>query len=198
MVVLSHVHEQYGRQALFIDAPCQRNPGEAVGLVGPNGSGMTTLFRLTTGEEVPDDGEIGSPRRSTGTSAATPSRRRRARSCTVPVSTSGPTATSDTGRAAGRCAVMARALIGRPDARLIDGPTNHLAPATKEVLRDGLGAFGGAMTFVSHDRAFLRRLGSRAIELGRESGTGARRHLCPGSYTEDARPTGRVAPGVHA
>src|SRR6188474_1337619 len=65
MISLSHVNKQYGRQLLFVDASFQLNPGEKVGLVGPNGSGKTTLFRLITGEESPDDGEVSIPKKLT-------------------------------------------------------------------------------------------------------------------------------------
>src|SRR4030095_6004579 len=50
---------------LFVDASFQLNPGEKVGLVGPNGSGKTTIFRLITGEEPPDDGDVSVPKRLT-------------------------------------------------------------------------------------------------------------------------------------
>ncbi|MFN7970998.1 MAG: ABC-F family ATP-binding cassette domain-containing protein [Acidobacteriota bacterium] len=65
MISLSRVSKQYGRQILFVDASFQLNPGEKVGLVGPNGSGKTTLFRMMTGEESPDDGEVSIPKRLT-------------------------------------------------------------------------------------------------------------------------------------
>ncbi len=65
MIALSKVAKQYGRQVLFVDASFQLNPGEKVGLVGPHGSGKTTLFRLITGEEHPDDGEVSVPKKLT-------------------------------------------------------------------------------------------------------------------------------------
>jgi ATPase subunit of ABC transporter with duplicated ATPase domains len=65
MIAFSHVNKQYGRQILFVDASFQLNPGEKVGLVGPNGSGKTTLFRMITGEEQPDDGEVSVPKKMT-------------------------------------------------------------------------------------------------------------------------------------
>src|SRR5499425_1029513 len=65
MIALSSVNKQYGRQVLFVDASFQLNPGEKVGLVGPNGSGNTTLFRMITGEEVPVDGDVSVPKRLT-------------------------------------------------------------------------------------------------------------------------------------
>src|SRR5438034_4793035 len=63
MISLTHISKQYGRQILFVEASFQLNPGEKVGLVGPNGSGKTTVFRLIVGEEEPDEGEVSVPRR---------------------------------------------------------------------------------------------------------------------------------------
>jgi len=65
MIALSTVSKQYGRQLLFVEASFQLNPGEKVGLVGPNGSGKTTLFRMITGEEDPDEGDVSVPKRTT-------------------------------------------------------------------------------------------------------------------------------------
>jgi ATPase subunit of ABC transporter with duplicated ATPase domains len=65
MISFSKVSKQYGRQVLFIDASFQLNPGEKAGLVGPNGAGKTTVFRMITGEEHPDDGEVAVPRKLT-------------------------------------------------------------------------------------------------------------------------------------
>src|SRR5262245_49786534 len=65
MIAITHVNKQYGKQLLFVDASFQLNPGEKVGLVGPNGSGKTTLFRLITGEESADDGEVSVPKKIT-------------------------------------------------------------------------------------------------------------------------------------
>src|SRR5438309_4005399 len=65
MISFSKVSKQYGKQILFVDASFQLNPGEKVGLVGPNGSGKTTLFRMITGEEQPDEGDVSVPRKLT-------------------------------------------------------------------------------------------------------------------------------------
>src|SRR5437763_1005610 len=65
MISFTNVTKQYGAQVLFVDASFQVNPGEKVGLVGPNGSGKTTIFRLVTGEETPDDGAVERPRKMT-------------------------------------------------------------------------------------------------------------------------------------
>jgi ATPase subunit of ABC transporter with duplicated ATPase domains len=63
MIAFTNVTKQYGPQILFVDASFQVNAGEKVGLVGPNGSGKTTIFRLLLGEEQADDGVIERPRR---------------------------------------------------------------------------------------------------------------------------------------
>jgi len=94
--------------------------------------------------------------------------------------------------------VMARMLLNPPNFLVLDEPTNHLDLATKEMLVEALREFEGTMIFVSHDRAFLRGLSSRVLEIGGESGTDAQPHLYPGSYVEYVQRTGHEAPGVHA
>jgi ATPase subunit of ABC transporter with duplicated ATPase domains len=93
--------------------------------------------------------------------------------------------------------VMARMLLNPPNFLVLDEPTNHLDLATKEMLLESLGNFDGTMVFVSHDRAFLRGLSNRVLELGGESGTDAQPHAYPGSYVEYVERTGHEAPGVH-
>jgi ATPase subunit of ABC transporter with duplicated ATPase domains len=63
MIAFNEVSKQYGRQVLFLEASFQIDPGQKVGLVGPNGSGKTTVFRLILGEQSPDLGEVSVPRR---------------------------------------------------------------------------------------------------------------------------------------
>ncbi len=65
MIAFSRISKQYGRQVLFVDASFQLNPGEKIGLVGPNGAGKTTLFRMITGEETADEGDVSVPKRMT-------------------------------------------------------------------------------------------------------------------------------------
>ncbi|HUQ32862.1 MAG TPA: ABC-F family ATP-binding cassette domain-containing protein, partial [Pyrinomonadaceae bacterium] len=55
---LSEVHKSYGSQDVLRGASLQINPGEHVGLVGRNGAGKTTVFRLISGEETPDEGDV--------------------------------------------------------------------------------------------------------------------------------------------
>ncbi len=65
MISFARVSKQYGRQVLLVDASFQLNPGEKAGLVGPNGAGKTTIFRMITGEEHNDDGDVSVPRKLT-------------------------------------------------------------------------------------------------------------------------------------
>src|ERR1044072_633021 len=58
MIRLDNISKQHGHQILFIDASMGIQKGEKVGLVGPNGAGKTTLFRMITGQERPDDGQV--------------------------------------------------------------------------------------------------------------------------------------------
>src|SRR6187200_3032563 len=58
MIRLDNISKQNGHQLLFIDASAALQKGEKVGLVGPNGAGKTTLFRMITGEDTPDEGQV--------------------------------------------------------------------------------------------------------------------------------------------
>jgi ATPase subunit of ABC transporter with duplicated ATPase domains len=93
---------------------------------------------------------------------------------------------------------MARMLYNPPNFLVLDEPTNHLDLATKEMLVDALQSFEGTMIFVSHDRMFLRGLGSRVLELGGESGTDKQPLVFPGSYVEYVARAGHEAPGTHS
>jgi ATPase subunit of ABC transporter with duplicated ATPase domains len=58
MIRLDNISKQNGHQILFIEASAALLKGEKVGLVGPNGAGKTTLFRMITGREIPDEGQV--------------------------------------------------------------------------------------------------------------------------------------------
>ncbi|MCM0612251.1 ATP-binding cassette domain-containing protein [Marinobacter sediminum] len=66
-----------------------------------------------------------------------------------------------------RRVLLARALVGEPDILLLDEPTNHLDVPAIAWLEEALGQFRGAMLFVSHDRAFIRSMATRIVELDR-------------------------------
>ena len=62
MIRLDNIAKQNGRQIVFIEASAALQKGEKAGLVGPNGAGKTTLFRMLTGEEEPDEGQVSAER----------------------------------------------------------------------------------------------------------------------------------------
>ncbi|AFG36449.1 ABC-F family ATP-binding cassette domain-containing protein [Spirochaeta africana] len=64
MIKLSKTRLSYGDRCLFANASMLVRSGDKIGLVGPNGAGKTSVFRLITGEETPDEGQVileGSP-----------------------------------------------------------------------------------------------------------------------------------------
>ena len=58
MIRLDSISKQNGHQLLFIEASAALQRGEKIGLVGPNGAGKSTLFRMITGTEPPDEGQV--------------------------------------------------------------------------------------------------------------------------------------------
>jgi len=66
-----------------------------------------------------------------------------------------------------RRAALAKALASQPDVLLLDEPTNHLDVATVQWLEKMLLDFAGAIVFISHDRAFIRSLATRIVDLDR-------------------------------
>ncbi|GCD58880.1 ABC transporter ATP-binding protein [Acetobacter pasteurianus NBRC 3280] len=58
MIRLDTISKYNGHRVIFVDASAALQKGEKIGLVGPNGAGKTTLFRLITGQEEPDEGNV--------------------------------------------------------------------------------------------------------------------------------------------
>ncbi len=72
---------------------------------------------------------------------------------------------------------LARALVNKPDLLLLDEPTNHLDISAIQWLENRINGFSGSILFVTHDRAFLKKLANRIIELDR-----GRLSSWPGAY----------------
>ena len=87
--------------------------------------------------------------------------------------------------------VLAKLLFDAPNLLVLDEPTNHLDIATKRALMKALSTYQGTVLFVSHDRAFLRAVATRILEL-----TAKGPHIYNGSYSEYVATTGREAPGM--
>jgi ATPase subunit of ABC transporter with duplicated ATPase domains len=58
MIRIENISKQNSHRILYLEASAALNKGEKIGLVGPNGAGKTTLFRMITGDETPDEGQI--------------------------------------------------------------------------------------------------------------------------------------------
>ncbi len=78
-----------------------------------------------------------------------------------------------------RRVMLGRALVAGPDLLLLDEPTNHLDIDAITWLEEMMLDFDGALFFISHDRAFVRRLATRIVELDR-----GQLRVWPGTYDE--------------
>ncbi|WP_312951171.1 ABC-F family ATP-binding cassette domain-containing protein [Agrobacterium sp.] len=58
MIRIENISKSASHRILYIEASAALNRGEKIGLIGPNGAGKTTLFRMITGEEQPDEGQV--------------------------------------------------------------------------------------------------------------------------------------------
>ena len=231
MIRLENISKQNGCHLLFIEASAALLKGEKVGLVGPNGAGKTTLFRMITGEEEPDEGQVGVDRGVTvgyfsqdvgdmfGRSAvsevmdgagpvssvaaelkeleaamADPDRademdeiierygevqgrfeeldgyalEGRAREVLAGLSFSQEMMDGDVGALSGGWKMrvaLARILLMRPDALLLDEPSNHLDLESLIWLEQFLKGYEGALLMTSHDREFMNRIVTKVVEI---------------------------------
>jgi ATPase subunit of ABC transporter with duplicated ATPase domains len=222
VAVLEDVSKAYGTRIVYHDLNLNIRRGERWCVMGKNGAGKTTLLKMVAGALPPDSGDV-----KLGASLKLGYFAQQALDLLDPDLTieeqlqkdfphesigvlrnlagafqfSGDEVDKKIRALSGgekTRLVMAIMLLNPPNFLVLDEPTNHLDLATKEMLIDSLKDFEGTMLFVSHDRAFLRALSNRVIELGGESGVDAQPHLYPGSYVEYVARTGHEAPGVHA
>ena len=222
VAVIEDLHKAYGPRVIYDGFSMTIRRGERWAVMGRNGAGKTTLLKMIAGASEPDKGSvrlgaslnmgyfaqqsldildadltiseqlqndfpqdgIGALRTLAGAfqfSGDDTDKKIRALS----------------GGEKSRLA-MARMLYNPPNFLVLDEPTNHLDLATKEMLIDALKDFEGTMIFVSHDRTFLRGLGSRVLELGGESGTDKQPRVYPGTYIEYVQALGHEAPGIYS
>jgi ATPase subunit of ABC transporter with duplicated ATPase domains len=231
MIRLDNISKQNGHQILFIEASAALQRGEKVGLVGPNGAGKTTLFRMITGRELPDEGQVAVDRGVTigyfsqdvgemsGRSAvsevmdgagpvsavaaelkeleaamADPDRademdsiierygevqhrfeeldgyalEGRAREVLAGLSFSQEMMEGDVGALSGGWKMrvaLARILLMRPDAMLLDEPSNHLDLESLIWLEEFLKGYEGVLLMTSHDREFMNRIVTKVVEI---------------------------------
>ena len=231
MIRLENISKQNSSQLLFIEASAALQKGEKIGLVGPNGAGKTTLFRMITGEEQPDEGQVGIDRGITigyfsqdvgdmaGRSAVSevmdgagpvsvvaaelmeleaamgdPDRMDdmdaiitrygevqgryeeldgyaldgRAREVLAGLGFSPEMMDGDVGALSGGWKMrvaLARILLMRPDAMLLDEPSNHLDLESLIWLEAFLKGYDGALMMTSHDREFMNRIVTKIVEI---------------------------------
>ena len=231
MIRLENISKQNSSQLLFIEASAALFKGEKIGLVGPNGAGKTTLFRMITGEDQPDEGQVVAERGITigyfsqdvgemsGRSAvsevmdgagpvssvaaelkaleaamADPDKAdemdtivarygdvlhqfeeldgyaldARAREVLAGLSFSQERMDGDVGLLSGGWKMrvaLARILLMRPDAMLLDEPSNHLDLESLIWLEEFLKGYEGALMMTSHDREFMNRIVTKIVEI---------------------------------
>ncbi len=222
VVVLEGIAKAYGRRVVYDGLNMTIRRGERWCVMGKNGAGKTTLLKIVAGALAPDAGEV-----AVGGSVDMGYFAQQALDLLDPDLTIEEQLQRDfPGESIGALRnlagafqfsgddidkkiralsggektrlVIARMLLNPPNFLVLDEPTNHLDLTTKQMLIDSLSSFDGTMLFVSHDRAFLRAMSNRVIELGGESGVDAEPHLYPGSYVEYVARSGHEAPGVHS
>jgi len=196
-VVISaeHVRKAYGERLLVEDMNFRMPPGGIVGVIGPNGAGKTTLFRMITGEETPDSGQIrigetvklacvdqnrsldgsksiweeitgGEEQIELGT------RRVNSRAYVARFNFSGQEQQKKVAMLSGgqRNRVhLAKMLREGANVLLLDEPTNDLDVNTLRALEEALENFGGCAVVISHDRWFLDRLATHILAFEGDS-----------------------------
>jgi len=222
VVVMEDLHKAYGSRVVYDGLSLTIRRGERWAVMGRNGAGKSTLLKMISGASDPDSGAVrlgaslnmgyfaqqsldvlsadltifeqlqsDFPQDSIGS----------LRSLAGAFQFSGDDVDKKiralSGGEKSRLA-MARMLFNPPNFLVLDEPTNHLDLATKEMLVEGLKDFEGTMIFVSHDRTFLRGLGTRVLELGGESGTERVPRVYPGTYVEYVTALGHEAPGIYS
>jgi ATP-binding cassette, subfamily F, member 3 len=200
---VKHARKAYGDLVVFNDLTLHVERGDRIALVGPNGVGKSTLMRMLSGEEEPDQGQ-----RVLGHNVVLQSFAQDEATRLDPVPTVYETLASGSplhavpmirnilggflfsgddvykpvrvlsGGERTRLAV-ARMLLRPSNTLLLDEPTNHLDLDSKEVLLDALVDYGGTLIFVSHDRYFVERLATKIIEVGNGGAI-----VYPGTYRE--------------
>jgi ATPase subunit of ABC transporter with duplicated ATPase domains len=221
VAVIEDLHKKYGKRTIYDGFSLTIRRGERWAVMGRNGAGKSTLLKMIAGALAPDEGEV-----RLGASLKLGYFAQQAldimdadltiieqlqndfpqdglgnlRSLAGAFQFSGDDIDKKiralSGGEKSRLA-MARMLYDPPNFLVLDEPTNHLDLATKEMLVNALKDFEGTMIFVSHDRTFLRGLGTRVLELGGESGEDKQPLVYPGTYVEYVQKLGHEAPGIH-
>ena len=205
---LDNVSLSYGLKPLLDHVSLQLERGERACLLGRNGEGKSSLLNLITKQIVPDSGEVwvrpGSRVSGLAQEVSAPSdatvrdtvlsgasahaneedwqRQLKADQLMSRLHLTPDATLSALSGGWRRRVMLGRALIAEPDLLLLDEPTNHLDIGAILWLENLMADFDGALLFVSHDRAFVRRVATRIVELDR-----GRLRDWPGSYDDYVR-----------
>ena len=190
------VRKGYGERMLVEDMSFEIPPGALVGVIGPNGAGKTTLFRMITGQETPDGGEIRvgetvklayvdqsrdvlDPEKSIWEMISEGqdliqlgNREVNSRAYVSRFNFSGALQQKKVGLLSGgeRNRVhLARILKEGANVLLLDEPTNDLDVNTMRALEDGLENYAGCAIVISHDRWFLDRIATHILAFEGDS-----------------------------
>ncbi|SCA63132.1 Uncharacterized ABC transporter ATP-binding protein YheS [Chlamydiales bacterium SCGC AG-110-P3] len=191
MIQFSKVKKEYGKRVLFDDVSFTLSRGERCGIVGRNGTGKSTLFRLITGDEELDAGVISKPKYyrigtleqhrkfSEGsilaeTMLSLPPEERDEEYRAEIILTGLGFGLEDMDRSPGEFSggfqlrlQLAKALIAEPDCLLLDEPTNYLDIVAIRWLEDALIAWQGELMVISHDKAFLDAVSTHTMGVYR-------------------------------
>ena len=205
VIEAKNLSKSYGDNVLFEDLNFQLPPGGIVGVVGPNGAGKTTLFRMLTGEEKSDAGELHvgdtvrlgyvDQSRDALSDAATVfeeisgghdmlemgGRSVSARAYVARFHFLGTDQQKKVGDLSGgeRNRVHLAKLLRRGcNVLLLDEPTNDLDVDTLRALEEAILGFAGCAVVVSHDRWFLDRLATHILAFEGDGYV----HWCEGNY----------------
>ncbi len=190
------ISKAYGDKLLFEDLSFMLPPGGIVGVIGPNGAGKSTLFRIITGQETPDSGEIdiGSTVRlgyvDQSRDHLDPSKNvweevsdgldyvkvnghdMSTRAYVGAFNFKGQDQQKNVGKLSGgeRNRVhIAKMLKRGGNVLLLDEPTNDLDVETLAALEEAIENFAGCAVVISHDRFFLNRLATHILAFEGDS-----------------------------
>ena len=190
------VSKAFGDKLLIDDLSFKLPPGGIVGVIGPNGAGKTTLFRMITGGETPDEGElrigdsvklgyVDQSRDSLKADATVweeisegqteielGKRKVQSRAYVGAFNFRGADQQKKVGQLSGgeRNRVhLAKMLKSGANVILLDEPTNDLDVDTLRALEEALLAFAGCAVVISHDRWFLDRIATHILAFEGDS-----------------------------